>query len=136
MRTDADRLKDRERYRREAEKRCAYQHAYRLKNSAELRDKQKEHRKKKPEVYLNSRLKSQYGLSLAEYQELLESQGGVCKICKQPCNSGKRLAVDHCHLTGKIRGLLCTCCNTGIGKFRDSPELLLAAVEYLKNAHN
>ncbi len=70
------------------------------------------------------------------YEKLFEKQGGVCAICKQPetsTNRGrvKRLSVDHCHTTRKIRGLLCQLCNTGLGSFRDSSEWLVAASEYL-----
>ena len=72
-----------------------------------------------------------YGLSLEAYQELLAQQGGVCAICGSP--PGKRaLAVDHDHVTGEVRALLCTRCNVGIGGFRDDPQLLVAAIAYLE----
>jgi hypothetical protein len=62
---------------------------------------------------------------------MLAAQGNACKICGSP-NSGERsLAVDHCHRTQRIRGLLCSACNTGLGSFRDSPELLKSAIKYL-----
>ena len=78
-------------------------------------------------------LKSLYGLSLDEYQALLDAQGGVCAVCKNPPR-GKRkfLAVDHDHDTGKIRGLLCITCNVGLGALRDSADLLRAALSYLE----
>jgi len=72
-----------------------------------------------------------FKITLEDYQYMYDEQGGVCAICGT--NEDKRmLAVDHCHETGKVRGLLCTCCNTGLGKFRDSPDLLIKAVEYLE----
>jgi hypothetical protein len=74
-----------------------------------------------------------YGITLEQYDALHEAQQGKCKICQNECGSGRRLAVDHCHETGRVRGLLCVLCNTGIGKFRDNPALLAAAIEYLKN---
>lgn len=71
-----------------------------------------------------------YGVSNEVYEEMLKSQDGVCGICKKP--PGKRnLAVDHDHLVGNVRGLLCDRCNGGLGMFRDSPDLLMAAVAYL-----
>ncbi len=72
-------------------------------------------------------------------QSLLESQGGVCAICKkeeQIIDKGggtQRLSVDHDHDTGKIRGLLCNDCNVGLGRFKDNLELLRSAVAYLEN---
>ena len=61
-------------------------------------------------------LKRKYGITLDIYNDMLKNQKGVCKICKQLCKSGKVLAVDHCHQTGKVRGLLCATCNTGLGR--------------------
>jgi hypothetical protein len=81
-----------------------------------------------------AKLKSRWNLSLEEFQALLDAQDGVCAICKQPENPAykRRLAIDHDHITGNIRGLLCHMCNTGLGKFGDNPELLIAASNYLK----
>lgn len=72
--------------------------------------------KRRSDYILDYRLKKDYGLSLEQYKSLLDAQGGVCAMCKKPetsCFKGKtrRLSVDHCHATGKIRGLLCTVCN-------------------------
>ena len=78
----------------------------------------------------NGNLKRTYGISLEEYESLLESQDNVCKICKTE-KIGKHLAVDHDHKTGKIRGILCENCNRGLGMFKDSPELLQNAIQYL-----
>ncbi len=77
-------------------------------------------------------LKAKYGLSLDDYQTMLEQQNGSCMICKAIPN--KHLAVDHCHTTGKIRGLLCGKCNTGLGLFYDDHDLLLTAATYLKTS--
>ena len=77
-------------------------------------------------------LKRKFGLTVTEYGMLAESQGNACAVCREVCPTGRRLAVDHCHTTGNIRGLLCQGCNTGIGKFRDSPERLIAAARYLQ----
>lgn len=61
---------------------------------------------------------------------MLESQGGNCKICRNK-PTRRRLDVDHCHDTGKIRGLLCENCNKGLGIFKDDPELFDRAKKYL-----
>lgn len=95
--------------------------------------------KESPERKLQVRewnLKTIYGISLDDYEEMLSSQGGVCAICgDSPSGVGYRnnyLHVDHCHRTGKIRGLLCRNCNKGLGCFRDRIDLLHRGAEYLK----
>ncbi len=72
-----------------------------------------------------------FGISRAEYDALLEAQGGVCAICKQPSVTGKRLHVDHDHKTEIVRGILCHHCNSGLGQFFDSVERLNDAAAYL-----
>jgi recombination endonuclease VII len=88
----------------------------------------------KPCVCLDRQLKQhrKMGWNYQAYQNMLASQGGVCKICKQPPKDGKRLHTDHCHKSGRIRGLLCETCNWGLGHFKDNPELLRKAAEYLE----
>lgn len=76
-------------------------------------------------------LRRKFGLSADEYADLVAKHGGVCRICQHACPTGRRLAVDHDHKTGKVRGLLCQGCNTGIGKFADDPARLMAAARYL-----
>ena len=77
-------------------------------------------------------LRNTYGISLADYGRLLEEQGNGCAVCrKTPKENGKRLAVDHNHSTGEVRGLLCSQCNKGIGNLGDSPDRVLAAFQYL-----
>jgi len=68
---------------------------------------------------------------MQDYEDMFVRQGGVCALCYEPCETGKRLAVDHDHTTGRIRSLLCSGCNTGLGKFRESQELLRNAADYL-----
>jgi hypothetical protein len=74
------------------------------------------------------------GWSAEAYENAYIRQDGKCGICRTHLNSSRytKLAADHCHKTKKIRGLLCTQCNTAIGLMKDSTERLLAAVEYLK----
>lgn len=76
-------------------------------------------------------LKYTYGITYSLYTDQLARQGGVCAICRNP-PTGRVLDVDHNHTTGAVRGLLCRGCNTSLGKFKDSPELLRAAAAYLE----
>ena len=71
------------------------------------------------------------GLIPEVYFDMLDKQGGVCAICKRTEPSGKKLAADHCHTTGKIRGLLCRNCNVALGLFQDDPVRILIALDYL-----
>ena len=71
--------------------------------------------------------------SLEDYTNLSELQDNKCAICKEDASTNKRrLAVDHCHKTGNVRGLLCGKCNTALGKFKDDIEILQNAINYLK----
>ncbi|MGV9891761.1 endonuclease VII domain-containing protein [Streptomyces sp. NPDC003395] len=75
-------------------------------------------------------LKYNYGMTMADYKERLESQGHRCAVCGE--ESERRLHVDHDHRTGAIRGLLCEWCNHAIGKAKDDPARLRAMAEYLE----
>lgn len=81
--------------------------------------------------YRKHDLKRRFGITVEEFEAMLLAQNNLCKICKRE-SLEKRLAVDHCHTTGKVRGLLCTRCNLGIGYFQDDPNLLIEAVAYLR----
>ena len=72
-----------------------------------------------------------YGIEAGEYERRYRAQGGRCAICQVATGASKRLAVDHDHKTGKVRGLLCSPCNRFIGRLRDSPEAFLRAHKYL-----
>ena len=83
-------------------------------------------------------IKHRYGITLADYEVLLVNQLGVCAICRLPesvlsykTKQPYKLAVDHCHATGKIRGLLCQRCNKGLGLLKDSVRRVLRASRYL-----
>ncbi len=83
------------------------------------------------------KLSTRYGLTIEEYDSMFKSQNGVCAICGKPESmtvNGKvrRISIDHCHKTGKVRGLLCVECNSAIGKFDDDPNLIQKAIDYLK----
>lgn len=81
-----------------------------------------------------SRLKREYGIKLADYEQLLNKQEGRCALCgtENPGRNLENFSVDHCHKTGKIRALLCHRCNTGLGSFKDDPDLLEKAAEYIR----
>lgn len=81
------------------------------------------------------RLTAKYGLTVAAYEAVLQHQGHACAICHRPADdTPTSLHIDHDHTTGDVRGLLCYKCNSGLGLFGDSPELLLAAAEYLMDS--
>ncbi len=97
------------------------------------------YRKGNPEVFKNLELKKHFGITLEEYNRMKEAQRDSCAICGKPETTfdskqqkTRELSVDHCHTTGKIRGLLCAHCNHAIGKFKDNVELLQKAIDYLK----
>ena len=73
-----------------------------------------------------------YGLSLDEYKHLFIKQNNSCAICKCVFSNKKHTHVDHCHITNKVRALLCHGCNTAIGLFKESPENLKSALKYLQ----
>ena len=103
--------------------------------------------KKDPEGYrrarINTRLKSVYGISLQEWEELLIAQNGKCAVCKTSIalklDGTQESSVDHDHSCcpgqnscGKcVRGILCLNCNWGLGQFKDNPDILQAAIDYL-----
>lgn len=93
-----------------------------------LAEQAKAWRKANPAKRKDIALRSRFGITLADYNAIAKAQGGVCAVCCQPAV----LAVDHCHSTGKVRGLLCMPCNTAIGQFRDDPALLRAAALYVE----
>lgn len=111
---------------------------------AEYRERAKrqarENNKRNPHTKRNGRLKADFNITLEEYNALLEKQDGACAICgtkatgvQEPGKREHSMYVDHNHATGAVRGLLCSRCNFGLGHFRDNPQLLLKAAEYLTN---
>lgn len=74
-----------------------------------------------------------YGITADEYNRIYEYQGGRCYLCRRARGTTRRLAVDHCHATGRVRGLLCKFCNRLLGFARDDVAYFRRAVEYLTN---
>lgn len=86
------------------------------------------------EYFRRANLKRNYGLEYDDFMALVEAQNGTCAICKQRPKEdsiGRMWQVDHDHVTGKVRGLLCKHCNWGLGHFNDSIEKLQSAIDYL-----
>ncbi len=99
--------------------RSAYNHAYYAAN----KDKQK-----------NKRNLAAYGITTQQRDEMLQAQGGVCAICSASEPQGRGTwHIDHCHTAGHVRGVLCHHCNVGLGHFRDNPEVLSKAIDYLND---
>jgi Recombination endonuclease VII len=96
--------------------------------------------------YLKGGFKKRYGITIEQYEALYIAQGRACAICRRPLISQVAAAarvdsktdkmstahVDHCHTTGKVRGLLCSECNTGIGQLQESPAIFRAAIAYIE----
>ena len=101
--------------RRDAQKRWYLKH----KDVAKKRARDKEYRRK-------------YGIDLEKYDEILKIQQNLCAICERSCDTGMNLAVDHCHTTKKVRGLLCKNCNTAIGLFKENIENMKKAISYIE----
>jgi hypothetical protein len=98
-------------------------------------------REKKSEMWKNTskdkrydiHLRQRYGISNDDYTVMLREQNGVCKICYGE-SFRLRLSVDHCHKTGKVRGLLCERCNTLLGRVKEDIRILESAITYLKES--
>lgn len=105
--------------------------------------KHKSHRKSKHPELMNLTkqeyqrqvaLYTKYRIRIKDYNEMFDIQNGCCLICNTHQSKLKKsLTVDHCHKTGKVRGLLCGLCNTGLGSFRDDIVFLENAIKYLKD---
>lgn len=90
-----------------------------------------ENREKFLDQRKNWHLKKTFGITLEQYREMLSDQNGTCAICLREDSSDRMLAVDHCHKTGKVRGLLCQMCNRAIGQLDDDISRLRRAIDYL-----
>jgi len=99
------------------------------------------YQQKHPDRVRAQQIKRTYGLEWEQYLEMFTNQQGNCKICKVPLSLYPKQReheiahVDHCHSTGKVRGLLCKSCNSGLGYFKESPLLFKLAAEYLEEVN-
>lgn len=118
-----------------------YQKDWREKNRKAVAEYQKEYSKKYREKkgprfqYWRRNLRDNYNLTVDEWNDLWQLQNGKCAICNINMNPRGRakqsVAVDHNHKTGEVRGLLCRSCNHSLGDFKDDPDILISAAEYL-----
>lgn len=103
-------------------------HANHIRNKVSLYKKTKAGKEK----YKKQKLRSRYKLSNDTLQKMIISQQSKCAICDKEAKFGRYgLVVDHCHITGQVRGLLCNTCNSGIGMLKDSLDLVYKAADYL-----
>lgn len=93
-----------------------------------------EYRRRSPDKGKHRAQYKRYGLFPGEKERLLELQGGVCKMCSTDFPGKGGWHTDHCHSSGKVRGILCHNCNRGIGYLKDDPKLVAKAVEYLETS--
>jgi len=123
-----------EKYRQDnPEKLTKVQQTYYEKNSEKKKTAVKKYTTENKEKIRDRELKSKFDISLEDYEQLLKEQNNCCAICEKNQETfSKALAVDHCHTTGKVRGLLCHLCNTALGLFKDDTLLLSKAVVYLE----
>lgn len=98
------------------------------KNSKEYYKQNKHKMTERNKKYTRS---TKYGISQEQYDDMLDKQGHKCNICKEALDMDRATHVDHCHKTGRVRGILCRTCNLGLGHFKDRAELLLSAWEHL-----
>lgn len=104
-----------------------------LANRERMKEKSRRFKKtpRGKEVYRKSLLKRQFGLSLEKYTEMFNSQSGLCAICNKS-QSYKMLAVDHNHKTGRVRGLLCSICNTVLGLLYEDMTTMKSMMDYIQ----
>jgi len=129
---EAARIRNRENYANNRERILGYKRKHRVAHAAEYAARAKAKRLARG-VPAHDYLHSRWGLTKSQYDAMAESQHGVCAVCSKPDITGRRLAVDHCHKTGKLRGLLCYACNTALGRFNDDVSLLSKAIKYLQH---
>lgn len=114
-------------YIKASERRVARRVSYR-KRKERILTKEKEYRKHHPDRYRWLRRKVRYGITEKDYQRMLEQQRGLCALCAKNAPTD----IDHDHISGRTRGLLCRPCNLGLGMFGDTIDGLLRAIDYLR----
>ena len=107
-----------------------YQKAYYYANKKKINAQSKKYQQRHPRRIWAATIKYRYGITTEQYFEMLKDQNGGCAICGKIFD--RALDIDHCHRTGKIRGLLCNNCNQAVGRFQDSIENLKKAITYLE----
>ena len=126
---EKERVRQKARYDKEVRKEYRERPEVRARDIAHVRKYRKT--EKGIAVARDNHLRKKFGITLADFNFIFESQRGVCRICGEENESGKSLALDHCHKSGQIRGLLCHRCNMMLGYARDSTDVLREAISYL-----
>lgn len=111
------------------DEKIAYRKRYYKENKDSILPKLKKYQEENPHIKRNSYFKRNYGITLDEYEALVEKQEKRCAVCGD--SPDYNLVVDHNHNTGEIRGLLCQPCNQALGLLKDSPDVLQSAQNYL-----
>ena len=101
-----------------------------------IKQKSLNSRERTSKRHKRSELMKAFGINADQYEAMLKEQNNVCAICYKPDICNRDLAVDHCHNTKKVRGLLCTNCNMALGKFQDDLQIIQKAVEYLTREYS
>jgi len=108
---------------------------YRKNNRDKINSLAREWKASNKDKQRDAKLKERYGISLLEYNKMYSEQSGLCAICgssEVKRKNSTNFLVDHCHETGRVRGLLCYKCNVGLGAFEDNKQFLLSAISYLE----
>ncbi len=115
---------------------AAYAAQDRARHPEQYKERMRKWVESRDEAYWLTKRAKVHGLSLDQFLEMFNSTGGACWICGKLCTMrGKsHICIDHCHASGKVRGLLCPVCNKFLGAFKDSPGLLRKAAEYLEKS--
>lgn len=113
---------------RDEQERLAAKRRYNRLNREKINAEERARRAREPNVFRATKPRFRYGIDYDDYRRLYEGQGGLCAVCRIRA----AVDVDHCHETGRVRGLVCRGCNVGMGQFRDDPNLIRVAADYLE----
>ena len=118
------------------EQKKEYQKQWYIKNKDRQSKRQKEYKIKNKDKIMDIGLRYNFNLTLDQYNKMLSDQNNSCKVCNtHESELTRKLAVDHCHTTDKIRGLLCMNCNTSLGHLKEDTKIMQKLIEYVKE-HN
>jgi hypothetical protein len=115
------------------EQKAAYAKIYYAKNKAKILAASDAYNKLHPTRHKNNTLIAKYGITLDQYNEIVKSQNNKCKICDKELLTSIQTNLDHCHGSKKIRGILCSMCNKGLGHFKDNANVLEKAAKYIRD---
>jgi hypothetical protein len=112
----------------------AYGKKWRDENKEQDRERKKKYREEDPERFRNNTIRSRYGIEAEDVEQIVESQNNSCAICLKVFESRNDRRIDHCHITGKVRGILCHKCNSALGYFGEDTKNLSRAIVYLEKS--